>query len=294
MTRVFQAPVAGGAGLRVVVVGAGAYPYAKGKAPRVPILSDLTSVAPGVMQFVRRLLVDWRESLADRLLSVELLLSDPAQPGGAVWPGAAIDGVPLAGAAEAGLAIAAPTIPMLDAALSDALRDATRDDTLMVLFCGHGFSSVENFFLLSDFGQSPNNPWRDVVNLSQLATGLQQVPARKQWLFWDCCSDILEEALNAMGGNMGDAVVKPDAGALAAINRAYGPSSLSQFGMKSATLGAQAFGVAAKPSRFVEMLIEAIDGAGAIRPERGEWWVDDRGLVEAIKTCAVRHPDLDQ
>lgn len=281
MTEVYRSPNAQ-QGLRVVIAGAGAYPAAIAN-DAVPALSDLTSVAPSVMTFVERLLTTWRDRLSMDLLSVQLLLSDPGQSGGAEWPGFGVDGE-----AANGTAVQAATRDNIETALTEALNGASGDDGLLLFFCGHGFSKVSRFFLPSDFGQG-GNPWIRAIDLDGLALALRQEPPRTQWLFWDCCADIPFEVLDALGP-IGDSLLAPRASSIAAATTAYGP--LSRFGVVSAPIGVQAFGVAGAPSRFTEMLVEGIDGAGAVRRDNGVWYVDDRGLVEALTTYAKRHPDL--
>jgi hypothetical protein len=149
MTRVYRSPEKI-RGLRVLIVGAGAYPYAKTATQDVPALPDLTSVAPGVMVFLQRLLTDWREGLAMGLLTVDLLLSDPKQPGGSHWPAF---GVP--GEAAAGQPLEPAYRQHLEQALFDALDGASGEDGLLVLFCGHGFSRAARYFVLSDFAPKP-------------------------------------------------------------------------------------------------------------------------------------------
>jgi hypothetical protein len=40
------------------------------------------------------------------------------------------------------------------------------------------------------------------------------------------------------------------------------------------------------------MLVEAIDSAGATKRQGGVWWVDDRGIIDALQTYVRRHPAL--
>lgn len=284
MTRVFQSPDKT-KGLRALVVGAGLYAHAKVATDKAPALKPLTSVAPSVNEFVRRLLTSWRPELALDLLSIDLLLDDPLRPDGVTWPGYGV-----VGEAAAGLAIDPPTMDKLDAALQAAIKDATADEGLLLFFCGHGFSRTSRYYVAADFGKS-GNPWSKVVDLSALELGLRQIPPRTQWLFWDCCADIPMEILESLGP-IGDPLIPPRASRISAAERAYG--MLSRFGVASAPPGEQAFGIADLPSRFTEMLMEAIEGSGATRTRNnGVWWVDDSGMRDAIQTYAQRHPDLD-
>jgi hypothetical protein len=266
-----------------LIVGTGAYPDAKLARPGTPVLADLSSVAPSVMAFAQRLVTDWRTSLAMDLLSIDLLLSDPTQPGGAIWPGF---GVP--GEIPANTMIEPPMLSNVDQALQDALSGAEPDEGLLLFFCGHGFSRVDRYFVLSDFGRG-GDPWSRTINLSKLDLALQQEKPRKLWLFWDCCADIPSEILDALG-NVGASLIQPRASALSTANVTYG--TLSRFGAASSSLGSQAFGIAGKPTRFTEMLLEALDGAGAIKRTGAIWWVDHSGIQDALQTYVTRYPDL--
>ncbi|HYE45617.1 MAG TPA: hypothetical protein VEA44_07570 [Caulobacter sp.] len=280
MTRVYQNP-AQVAGLRAIIAGAGAYPNAKGPAARVA-LKDLTSVPPSVLTLAGKLLTDWRGSLSKPLVSIDLMLSDPAKP--AVWPGF---GAP--GEIAAGAAIDPPTRANIDAAITGALAGSTKDDGLLLLFCGHGVAKDDRYFLPSDFG-SGGNPWSLAINLNEFRLALQQEAPRVQWLFWDCCANIPEDILRVLG-TIGSSPISRDAGLLSEA-RAHGP--LHQFRLSSAAEGEEAFGIPDAPSRFMEMLVEALDGAGCNRRVGADWPVSHAGIQEAIQSYADRKQDLDK
>ncbi|MDO9336743.1 MAG: caspase family protein [Caulobacter sp.] len=278
MTRVYQNPDAQ-VGLRALIVGAGAYPGAK--APDRLVLKDLTSVPPSVLLLARKLLTDWRADLSQPLVSLDLLLSDPAGP--ATWPGYGA-----AGEIAAGSPLDAPSRAAIEAALGAVLAGATKDDGLLLLFCGHGVAKDERYFVPGDFG-AQLNPWNVLINLDELALALRQEPPRTQWLFWDCCANIPEQILSALGA-IGSSPLPRDAGRLSAAVRTHG--MLGQFRLASAADGDEAFGVAEAPSRFMEMLVEAVDGAGCDRRIDRKWQVYDAGIRSAIQTYADRTPGL--
>lgn len=132
----------------------------------------------------------------------------------------------------------------------------------LLLFCGHGFSRAARYFVLSDFASNPLDPWSQVVDLDGLAMGLRQVPPRTQWLFWDCCADIPSAILDALGP-VGTPIIRPTGSRISSAAANYGP--LVRFGITSSPIGEQAFGIPNAPSRFIEMLVEAIDSAGATK-----------------------------
>jgi hypothetical protein len=287
MTRVYQRPDEGAPGearTRALVIGAGRYPHAKRTNPNIPALADLSSVGPSVSDFVAKLIHDWGSDLAAPLGTVDLLISDGASPGGAPWRAL---GVP--GEAADGTRLEAPTLANVNAALNAWLLAAEPKDHLLFLCCGHGFWKDERCFVLADFGANVNNPWTSVIALDSFALGLRQQPPRTQWLFFDCCSDMPELVLTSLG-TVGDPLIRLTAKGLATAQQQFGP--VSQFGLASSTIGTQAFGIPDRPSRFCEMLIDALDGAGAVFHQYGTWWIDQRGIEDAVKSYAARKPDL--
>jgi hypothetical protein len=286
MTRVYENPIApasGEARTRVLLVGAGRYPNAKNETARCPKLDDLDSVGPSVWAFVSKLMHDWKDDLEARLGTVDLLLSETAQPAGSHWPGLGVKGEVVAGTK-----IDEPTLQNVNSALTACLQGAGVQDHFLFLCCGHGFWKSHAFFILSDFGTNANNPWTSVIDLDGFRLGLSQEKPRHQWLFFDCCKDIPGTILNNLS-NIGDPLIQANAEEIAKANK-FG--ALSQFGLASSTPGQQAFGIPDRPSRFCEALIDALSGAGAISKRDGKWWVDDRGITDAVRSYAQRNPYL--
>lgn len=285
MTRVYQnpkAPTPAEARMRALILGGGRYPHAKGAKPKRPQLTDLTSVGPSVREFVGKLMHDWRDDLEVPLDSVDLLLCETAQPGGSTW---STLGVP--GEVAAGTPIDEPTLQNVNAAVTAWLQGAKVEDHLLFLCCGHGFWKSHTYFVLSDFGATPN-AWANTIDLDGFRLGLRQEKPRNQWLFFDCCSDIGDQVLTNLS-NIGDPLIPADAVELAKANKL---GALAQFGFSSSSPGQQAFGIPNKPSRFCEMLVEAVEGAGAVAKSGGKWWVDDRGIADALRSYPRRKPDL--
>jgi hypothetical protein len=147
----------------------------------------------------------------------------------------------------------------------------------MFACCGQGFWKTRPYFFLSNFGENQNAPWVDVIDLDGLRQGLGQQKPRTQWLFFDRCQDISATAMNNLS-NIGDPLIQTDVEELLRAKK-FGP--LAQFWLSS-RIGMQAFGMPGVPTRFFEMLIDTLDGSGAISKFMGAWWIDDRGISNAV------------
>jgi hypothetical protein len=288
MTRILDRPASEQVPqMRAVLVGAGAYPLAQAPSVKAPAFANLTSVAPGVLAIARKLIREWDPMLAAPLVSVDLLLSDPASPGGVQWTGPGVEGE-----AAAGTPIEGATLAALDSAVTASLAGAKASDHFLFLCCGHGFWKGGRYFVLSDFDSGAKDPWKSVVALDDFKLGLQTEAPRTQWLYFDCCADVPAKSLETFGG-IGAPIIQGTPSSIRAAEEAYG--KIAQFGYASARLGRQAFGLPNAPSRFCEMLLEALDGAGAVekRAADGSWWITERGIVDAMSSYAKRNPALD-
>ncbi len=287
MTRVFEAPgfrLDSRPWTRVLIVGAGLYPHAQIVAADRPRFRHLSSVRTAVRALLQKLLGEWQVELAAPLGTVDLLLSEEQASDGTLW-----QPFGLPGEAAAGTPIEPPNNGTMGPALTSALAEAKPDDVLLVFFCGHGFWKGSRYFVLSDFGAREDTAW-SVVDLDSLAQGLATKPPRTQWLFFDCCADISDEALEVID-DLGGTFIQITA---TAIRRGRKFGTLSQFGLASAAPGLQAFGISGGSTRFAEMLIEAIDGSGAQKRHDNAWWVDHVGLDDAIRSYHRRVADLDR
>lgn len=284
MTRVFEAPVAGG-GVRVLILGAGTYPNAQVPQPRVPTLPDVSSAAKSALDLAQRILGAWKDLFERPLASVDLLVNAPGSP----------DGVSFTPPGQAALTLAAPTLANIKAARTRWLAGAEKDDILLFYCCGHGIwlPSISRTFLAADFGADPEDPWPNAVALDDFRFNLGERKPRRQWVIFDCCANTPTAALRALAARP-DPLLVGDAGGRQQAEDQYG--ALSQVTLTSSTPGAQAFGKDQRASRFMEAFLEACDGAAFMTQDAdGKWWVDQQSLERAIATYAVRvAPSADQ
>ena len=266
------------AGLRVLILGAGHYPYAQASKPRVPKLEDITSAARSAVDFANHVLSDWQQTFCAPLLSVDLLVNDVDHPGG--MPFTLPDGSPIA--------VDAPTIANIRSARTSWLDQATQDDTLIFYCCGHGIwlPSVSRTFLASDFGVDDESVWPNAVSLTDMTLGLGDKKPRQQWLMFDCCANTPPEGLrNARPA--AEPLVSAVEGVRKTMTDAYGP--LAQSTISASTEGESAYGKPDGRSRFMDVFIDACSGAGFIRQgDDGLWSLTLQGLEDAMTSYCWR------
>jgi hypothetical protein len=162
------------------------------------------------------------------------------------------------------------------------------DDLLLFYCCGHGvwLPSVSKTFLAADFGADEDDPWASAVALDDFRLALGDYPPRAQWLLFDCCANTPTVALEALRARASP-LVQLQAGMRGAMEQLHGP--LSQVAVAAASTGAQAFGKPGRASRFMEVLLDALDRSGfGAQDDSGRWWLDQAGLESAMASYALR------
>ena len=279
MTLLCHEPLIGGE-VRVLVLGAGAYPHAGRPTAKVPALQPITSAAQSARKFCDVVLGPWRYLFEQPLGSIHLLLSDPDQPDGATY-------VDSSGVAHN---IEPCTKENVVAARKAWMADCGPEDILVFYCCGHGIwlPDESRTFLCSDFGVDPDDPWPYAIALDDFAFGLKEQPPRRQWLFYDCCANTPPQAANAINGKA-TALLSATVGGQGKAAARYPQRALSQVRIGSAVDGALAFGRTGGTSRFFDAVKEAGEGAAFIsQSAHGLWRADMDGLVKAISTYAKR------
>lgn len=217
MTLVYQRATTG-PGVHALVLGVGAYPYAKPQhatsatPSNLVDVQDLPSAAAGAALFV-----DWLISHADHLpaplASVELLISDPSLTAGAgghyAWTGRSEFAAAMAagGADPRGDDRVAPctetAVQVAGLAWAARLGAGHAPSVAVVYGCGHGIAMPSrSLLLLEDLaGLSSVNArsaWEPFLDVQLLASRLERVKAvEKAYIFVDACQETLTERLVA-------------------------------------------------------------------------------------------------
>lgn len=283
MTLVYEAA---GAGPRVhaLVIGVGAYPFAKPAHQRAdtprPLrdVADLESAATGAALFADWLISEARCDLP--LGSVEVLKSGPGLAGGEYgWSGriapAHAGADPRGGAA----AVEAPTMEAMRAAgIRWLTRLRSEQGTVGIVYvCGHGgVLSSRPIVFLSDLNEDEASEWGAFLDLGDLAAGLKHLSeVAAAHIFVDACAEIIREMGFENHGN----------GAKFLKTKAFGKGV-----EKVSLLGASAPNYLAYEDtpttggRFTILLLEALRGASARNPSgMAEWVVQPHDVHADLK-----------
>lgn len=272
MTAIFSRPVAGPA-THAFVIGVGGYPDAKpdrGVKKGLRTVKDLPSAADSA-----KLMCDWlianRDNLEAPLASLEVLISEPAEPP-TVSRYAWANAQPVA---------AATTANVLAAGTNWVNKLTARSgDTGFFYACGHGAGlSSQPVIFLEDLNHSAVQPWAH-HNIGATAAAFKQLDRIKTAFFFaDTCREFLPRFEL---GNVQD---------LSRFVSAFDPFEPSRD--KISLLCAASDGILAyegslqnnlsvKIGRFTQMLIQALDGALA-RWRSPRWVVHPGAIFEDIK-----------
>lgn len=276
MTRVYEADQKDG-GVRLLIIGAGHYPHAQSAKTKVPRLPDIASAAQSAIDFATKVLTDWKGSFLKPIASVDLLVSDAANPDGIVFKRPAAEPIK----------VQAPTLANISTARTAWLGNAARQDVLIFYCCGHGIwlPSLGRAFLASDFGADPDVVWPNAISIDLFIEGMGDKPPRAQWLIFDCCANQAPIGLRNSRPAI-NPLVESVEGMRKAMIDAHGP--LAQAVVASA-LGTEAFGRRTGRSRIMDVFIEACDASGyQEQSDNGRWQISVQGLEAAMSTYRFR------
>ena len=254
MTVLLERQVDGPA-THALVIGVGAYPHlVGGEGPLLPGhegMGQLTSPPHSARAFAQWLLAEYRNP--DKpLASLDLLLSD-AQSNDVALPGGDVVEVE-----RARMAAVKPAVKAWK-----ARGDSSRDNLILLYFCGHGIASgTEMALLLEDYGKDPDNPLEGAIDFRNLHLGMNKCQARLQCYFIDACRAYSRELLQSWRFG-GDPII-------------YGlttnpvPGNRHAPAYFSTVAGSRSYGREGAPSVFTEALLKALAGAGSDDWE-GDW-----------------------
>jgi hypothetical protein len=150
--------------------------------------------------------------------------------------------------------------------------DSHPKNSAIFYFCGHGLGrGPETHLVLQDFGNRQTHLMENTIYLEGLHLGMDQCRARNQCFIADCCRNVIDEILE-LYGQVGKTVIEPRVRA-------------SEYGDRIAPIfwatgrDQDAYGKRNNPSRFTEILLQALTGLGADDSDSsGQWVVDTFSL----------------
>lgn len=269
---VFDRPLKGPA-THAVIIGIGSYPHLPGGSSRAKTahhegMGQLTS-PPQSARHLARWLIDQFDSPARPLGSVQLLISEKKpRP------------FPLRGAVGERTSVTVPraTKAEIERALADwrSKGDSHSDNLMLLFFCGHGAGSgLTLSLLLEDFGDRPNAPLKNCIDLRRFHSAMDECAARDQCYFIDACRTE-SRLLTANAGFAGDPIFQSTGIFQHRDRRARaGPMFFST------VADAAAYSRPGKPSIFTDAVIAALSGAGS-GDSNGPWEVTATRLQTAL------------
>ncbi|MFG1260176.1 hypothetical protein V5F79_22880 [Xanthobacter flavus] len=252
------------------VLGVGSYPAAKagvGVLQSLQKVPDLPSAADSA-----KLVTDWlienQDRLAAPLATLEVLISDPAQPNNRYpWQRGPIDAATAANVGTKGFAWY-------------KRATATQGDVALFYCCGHGASHDQDPVLfLEDLNSDERNAWTH-INLASLAQAFRKSKTVSAvFLYSDACGELIPEF---------ELVNDPQSCAFYPQLTPFGQSR-NQVSLLCAAAegllaydGPRAAGAQVKFGRFTQTLVQALNGSSA-RWVRDKWGVCGRDLLGDLK-----------
>jgi hypothetical protein len=248
--------------VHVMVIGVGKYPHLQGGDRKLTTrhlgLGQLTSPPISARYFCNWFLEEYDNP--DRTLgSVELLLSE-AEPEAFVLPDE-----------QAQIDVEPARMSAVRNAFDRWLKrcQAHPDNLAMFYFCGHGAQiSDDHLLLLEDYGRNAKAPFRGAIDFNQMWRGFSGEVAGHKCFFPDACSNV----------SINDQDIR-DTGA-----EGFLPTTTNYRFAKNLTViraaveGSSAYGQENKESRFVQALVDCLNGRGAIK-RANRWVITNQSLT---------------
>lgn len=252
------------------VLGVGSYPAAKagvGVLQNLQKVPDLPSAADSA-KLVSDWLIENQDRLAARLATLEVLISDPAEPNNRYhWQHGPVDAATAANVGTKGF---------------DWFKRATarQGDTALFYCCGHGASHDQDPVLfLEDLNGDERSVWTH-INLTSLAQAFRKSKTVSAvFLFSDACGELIPEF---------ELVREPQSCSFYPQLTPFGQSRNQVSLLCAAAEGILAYdgprapGEQVKFGRFTQTVLEALKGASA-RWVLGKWGVCGRDILGDLK-----------
>lgn len=185
---------------------------------------------------------------------------------------------------ESVLTVTPPTFQNLANEVGDWADDLdTDEDNLGIFyFCGHGLRIGEMQFLLAeDFGANRRTPFWNTFDPELFANAMRQYKARRQLFLIDACSTEVPFKRKYRNPAMGTLVQDAENENLADSEQCL---------IRASKLGTRAFGLLNGPSLFMDALLRAMKGGGAVSAQ-GQWVISTDMLKMALSWLIQSRPE---
>jgi len=260
LTTVDEGP---GPRTHALVIGIGGYDHLKGGTGppmkgmlRFGNLGQLTSPPRSALAIAAALTSDALEWQAP-LGTIELLVSTTPEDPDPAGDGTRFD---------------APTRDAIQAAFDAWWErcDSDPGNTAFLYVAGHGLQGTDQIFLASDFGASPNQPWRTAINMSKTQRALSANRAQTQMVLVDACREVTTSNVENPD---------PSAPALRDPELRQPDNCLYELTIMATSRTRKAYGHGGRPSYFASAIIAGLVGGAGIKSD-GNWWVTTGKLAE--------------
>lgn len=177
-----------------------------------------------------------------------------------------------------------PTFQNLAKEVGDWAEDLdTDEDNLGIFyFCGHGLRIGEMQFLLAeDFGANRRLPFQNTFEPELFANAMRQYKARRQLFLIDACSTEVPFRQKYKHCAIGTLIQDVENENLADSEQCL---------IRASKLGTNAFGMANGSTLFMDALLRAMKGGGAV-PAEGQWVISTDMLKIALAWLIQSRPE---
>jgi hypothetical protein len=214
--------------------------------------ADREATVAGAREFIKFFLKHKKDLVAP-LGSIEVVLSDPA-----VKRGQDVLGIgKFKGDPRRGNDSVDPATEKFTEEAADRWLDRCKaGDHLVFYMSSHGVAERDRSAvgLLEDVGSNSRNPWKQSINVTQLAADLPTLEAHGCWVFLDACQEVVTELIGQAHGAQGISLVNVDVFKVAQASRSF-PHPV---GLAGSRFGGKAWAPNnAKPPYFTQALLEA-------------------------------------
>ena len=145
------------------------------------------------------------------------------------------------------------------------------ENAAVLYLCGHGIQYDEQYFLASDFGANPLDPWENAIAVDSTIKGLWHNKAQTQCVYVDACREIVPATSE---------ISKVNARPLAPYYPGNQTYNVYDIDIRAVAPSEQAFASPNSTAYFTQALSRALRGGAATEDDTtGDWLVTIEGVA---------------